>query len=69
MKVRSESWASWAMGAVFGIAAGLTTLVFGAPLMLLTGAGLALAFVATSDLRSGLWPGAGEPLSAARRDR
>ena len=48
--MRRETWASWAIGLVFGAVAGLMVLIFGAPVLLLSLASLALAFVAARSL-------------------
>ncbi len=48
--MRSETWLSWAVGLLFGAAAGFMVLVGGAPFLMLSVAFLALAFVAARSL-------------------
>lgn len=59
--LRSEGWPSWGVGLVFGAAAGFMVLVGGAPLLALSLAFLALAFVAARSLAflSGAFLGVG----------
>lgn len=59
--MRRETLASWTIGAVFGVATGFMVLVGGAPLLLISLAGLALAFVAARSLAllSGAFVGVG----------
>jgi hypothetical protein len=59
--MRRETLGSWAIGAVFGAAAGFMTLVAGAPMLFISLAGLALAFVAARSLAllSGAFVGVG----------
>jgi hypothetical protein len=59
--MRRETLVSWAIGAVLGAAAGFMTLVGGAPLLVVSLAGLALAFVAARSLAllSGAFMGVG----------
>ncbi len=59
--MRRETLASWTIGAVFGVATGFMVLVGGPPLLLISLAGLALAFVAARSLAllSGAFVGVG----------
>lgn len=59
--MRTESLATWTVGAVFGALAGVMVLFGGAPLLLLALAFLALAFVAARSLAflSGTFVGVG----------
>lgn len=64
--LRSEGWASWGVGVVFGAAAGFMVIVGGAPFLALSLAFLALAFVAARSLAflSGAFLGVGGLWSA-----
>jgi hypothetical protein len=59
--MRSESWPSWLIGLVFGVAAGILVLLGGGPFFFLSVAFLALAFAAARSLAflSGAFVGLG----------
>jgi hypothetical protein len=59
--MRSESWPSWLIGLLFGVAAGMMVLLGGGPFFFLSVAFLALAFVAARSLAylSGAFVGLG----------